>query len=261
MDGEERHQTAVDISWREEALWALMWALSLVGDLPPDELCSEGPFYERLAPGMDPAQGRTDVSLRPVAEIAAMLHCYYCLHWHARNAQYHGQRWATTVAPGAVLERRHALEWLCQDPPWEDVDLGVYALRREAGREREAQEHVGPAAVACADLEPIGLVCHQRQPDAHARAVASSGHPDPVVRHDDVEEPVVIAGRGRDVDAARRSGEAVRVQHDVRRGLADGKLDPALRVDVHSASACDGAHRAMALTARRIFATSVGSAG
>lgn len=74
---------------------------------------------------MDPARGRTDVSLRPVAEIAAMLDLYYCLHWHARNAQYHGRAWGTAIAPGAVLERRHALEWLFQDVPWEDVDLGV----------------------------------------------------------------------------------------------------------------------------------------
>ncbi len=125
MDDEERRQTTVDISWREEALWALMWSIELVDDLPPDEMCSRGSFYERLAPDLDPAKGRTDVLLRPLAEIAAMLDLYYCLHWHARNAQYHGQRWDSRIAPGAVLERRRALEWLFQDVPWEDVDLGA----------------------------------------------------------------------------------------------------------------------------------------
>ncbi len=125
MDAEELHRTTVDISWREEALWALMWSIELVDDMPPDELCGRDPFYERLAPGMDPAQGRTDVLLRPLPEIAAMLDFYYCLHWHARNAQYHGQPWNSNIAPGAVLERRRALEWLFQDVPWEDVDLGA----------------------------------------------------------------------------------------------------------------------------------------
>ncbi len=125
LDTEELHQTAVDISWREEAMWALMWSIGLVDDLPPDKLCGKDPFYERLAPNMDPARGRTDVALRPIAEIAAMLDLYYCLHWHARNAQYHGQRWDPQIAPGAVLERRRALEWLFQDVPWEEVDLGV----------------------------------------------------------------------------------------------------------------------------------------
>ena len=54
-----------------------------------------------------------------------MLDFYYLLHWHARNAQYHGQMWDPEIAPGVVLERRRALEWLFQDVPWEDVDLGA----------------------------------------------------------------------------------------------------------------------------------------
>ena len=125
MSADERHQTAVDISWREEALWALLWTLELVDDLPPDQLCGSEPFYERLAPDMDPARGLTDVALRPLPEIVAMLDFYYLLHWHARKAQYHGSRWDPQIAPGVVLERRRALEWLFQDLPWEDVDLGA----------------------------------------------------------------------------------------------------------------------------------------
>jgi len=125
LDAEELHRTTVEISWREEALWALMWSVELVDDMPPDELCGRDPFYERLAPDMDPAKGRTDVVLRPLPEIVAMLDFYYCLHWHARNAQYHGNAWHPKIAPGSVLERRHALEWLFQDVPWEDVDLGT----------------------------------------------------------------------------------------------------------------------------------------
>jgi hypothetical protein len=125
LNAEERHQTAVDISWREEALWALLWSIELVDDLSPDELCDREPFYERLAPDADPANGRTDVLLRPLSDIAEMLDFYYCLHWHARNAQYHGQMWDPDIEPGVVLERRRALEWLFQDVSWEDVDLGA----------------------------------------------------------------------------------------------------------------------------------------
>lgn len=125
MNAEDLHQMSVDISWREEALWALMWSLQLVEALPPDELCGKDPFYERLAPDLDPYKARTDVELRPLTEIAAMLDFYYLLHWHARNAQYHGQMWDSDIAPGVVLERRRALEWLFQDVPWEEVDLGT----------------------------------------------------------------------------------------------------------------------------------------
>jgi hypothetical protein len=124
-DAGELQQLLVDISWREEALHALLWVLGFVEDLPPDQMCPKQPAYEQLAPGLDPGRARADVRLRPLPEIAAMLDLYYCLHWHARKAQYHGDVWDYEIAPGVVLERRRALEWLFQDAEWEAVDLAV----------------------------------------------------------------------------------------------------------------------------------------
>ena len=121
----ELQQLLVDISWREEALHALLWVLGLVDDLPPDQMCPKQPVYEQLAPGLDPGRAREDQRMRPLSEIAAMLDFYYLLHWHARKAQYHGDVWDYEIAPGVVLERRRALEWLFQDAGWEDVDLAV----------------------------------------------------------------------------------------------------------------------------------------
>jgi len=123
--GPELQQLLADIALREEALHALLWALGFADDLPPDRMCPQQPVYERLAPGLDPGRASPDVRLRPLGELAAMLDFYYCLHWHARMAQYHGDIWDHRIAPGAVLERRRALEWLFQDAPWEDVDLAV----------------------------------------------------------------------------------------------------------------------------------------
>lgn len=126
MDEWALHQLLVDIAWREEALLALLWTLRLVDSLAPDKMCPrQEAVYEKLAPGLDPANARDDLRLRPLAEIATMLDFYYCLHWHARSAQYHGEVWDYKIAPGVVLERRRALEWLFQDVPWEDVDLGA----------------------------------------------------------------------------------------------------------------------------------------
>ena len=125
-DEGDLQQLLVDVAWREEALHALLWALGLVDDLLPDEMCPKAPVYERLAPDLNPANAAgADVQLRPLAELAAMLDLYYLLHWHARRAQYHGDVWDYHIAPGVVLERRRALEWLFQDAAWEDVDLAV----------------------------------------------------------------------------------------------------------------------------------------
>lgn len=124
-DPDALQQLLVDIAWREEALHALLWVLRLVEDLPPDQMCPRQPAYEQLAPGLDPGNAGDDVRMRPLGEIAAMLDFYYCLHWHARTAQYHGDVWDFQIAPSVVLERRRALEWLFQDARWEDVDLAV----------------------------------------------------------------------------------------------------------------------------------------
>lgn len=124
-DEQTLQQLLVEVSWREEALHALLWVLRLVEDLPPDRMCPKQPVYEELAPGLDPRRAREDLQMRPLSEIATMLDFYYCLHWHARKAQYHGDVWDYEIAPGVVLERRRALEWLFQDACWEDVDLAV----------------------------------------------------------------------------------------------------------------------------------------
>ena len=119
-------QLLVDIAWREEALLALLWTLGLADDLKPDEMCPRNEaVYERLAPELRPANTPNGLVLRPLPEIAAMLDFYYLLHWHARKAQYHGDVWDYAIAPGVVLERRRALEWLFQDAPWDDVDLAT----------------------------------------------------------------------------------------------------------------------------------------
>ena len=98
----------------------LLWTLRLLDELP-NKMCLKQPVYEKLAPGPDLAGARTH--LRLLEEIAAMLDFYYCLHWHLRDARYHGQIWDHQIAPGVVLERRRAREWLIQDVPWEEVDL------------------------------------------------------------------------------------------------------------------------------------------
>ena len=121
----ELQQLLVDISWREEALHALLWVLALVDDLPPDQMCPRQPVYEQLAPGPGPGQGARGPAHAAAQRDRGDARLLLLLHWHARKAQYHGDVWDYEIAPGVVLERRRALEWLFQDARWEDVDLAV----------------------------------------------------------------------------------------------------------------------------------------
>jgi hypothetical protein len=68
------------------------------------------------------------VALRPAPDIAAKLDLLCCLHWAGRENQLCGapEEWPEPLVPGAIWERRHALEWLIQvDVDWDDVDLST----------------------------------------------------------------------------------------------------------------------------------------
>ena len=113
-------QAKIDISWRQEALWALLWALGFVDDLPPDQLCGDSSAYARMAPDLDPTQTVDGIELRPLDELVATIDLYYCLHWHDREDAL-----PPGIEHGVVVERRHALEWLFQDEPWDEVDTST----------------------------------------------------------------------------------------------------------------------------------------
>jgi hypothetical protein len=118
-------QAEIDATWRQEALWALLWALGFVDDLPPDEECGDSRPYERMTPDMDPANTVDGITLRPVEVLVPMLDFYYVLHWHEREAQFGGAGLPKAIQPGVIRERRTALEWLFHDVRWGDVDTST----------------------------------------------------------------------------------------------------------------------------------------
>ena len=67
-----------------------------------------------------------ELALRPVGEIAARLDLLFCAHWAAREQEYHGllDTWPEALEPGAIWERRRALEWFfVTGLDWDDVRL------------------------------------------------------------------------------------------------------------------------------------------
>ena len=125
LDEAAVEQAEVDVSWRQECLWALLWALGFVDELKPDEYCGDESAYERMAPEMDPAQTVEGIELRPVEELAAELDFQLCLHWYTREARVQGteDRLPEPIAEEFVQERRVALEWLFTDEDWEEIAL------------------------------------------------------------------------------------------------------------------------------------------
>jgi hypothetical protein len=125
LDERAERQAEIDVSWRQESLWALLWALGFVERLDPAEYCGDASAYERLAPEMDPAQTVEGVELRPREELVAELDFHCCLHWHAREHRLAGRRpeLPEPLTEGLVVERRRPLEWLFADEDWEEISL------------------------------------------------------------------------------------------------------------------------------------------
>ncbi|MDP8909221.1 MAG: DUF4272 domain-containing protein [Chloroflexota bacterium] len=125
---EEAARIEIPLSWRTEAEYALGWALGLFDALPVTGLAGEiAPAFAPIDPdatrgGPDPA-----LDLRPVDELVGRLDAFYCVHWAATDHALTASRasWPAAVVPGAVMERRHALEWIFTDEDWDEVDLST----------------------------------------------------------------------------------------------------------------------------------------
>lgn len=123
----EGANNAESIQPRVEALWALAWALELVGELDFTSYCSDD-LSARLP---DPAGGDLvnalshNTRLRPASECAAALDLAYCLHWAVVDASLKHERTPGSVAPYVIEERRRALEWLFTRDSWDAIDLST----------------------------------------------------------------------------------------------------------------------------------------
>ena len=124
-NGELSDQENINLYWYIEALWALMWAGSLIPDLPIDQ--PVGDTMASLVPNLQEAEG-TDkfagvMRLRPYGEIYRMLDLYYRAHWFTEDARING--YATGEISGdVIMERRKALEWLMNESiNWDNVPL------------------------------------------------------------------------------------------------------------------------------------------
>ena len=119
--------TAMQMSWRFEALNTLLWALT--GDGVPLESANEHVDVNKVTQRVLEIASTPDRQrLRPAGEILDLLDLTWRQHWIVRQARQ------TEVAveglqPGVVLERHYALNWLTGfqnesglETEWDDVD-------------------------------------------------------------------------------------------------------------------------------------------
>ena len=109
VQGEASRDEAVNMGWKYESLWALMWAMGLVEELSfPSEICDCAFVIDTFSSGDFSAR----VKLRGTDEILQALDLIYRYHWACVNARVHGSDCAG-LDEEVVMERRGGLEWLC----------------------------------------------------------------------------------------------------------------------------------------------------
>jgi hypothetical protein len=112
------------LTWRVEALYALIWILEVADALPLEGTVSLGD--ELLGP-VDPLSTvPAPATLRAPGAVAARLDLFYCAHWAVCENHVGGRfaPWPDALVGGAIEERRHALEWFFAPAvDWDDVSL------------------------------------------------------------------------------------------------------------------------------------------
>ena len=110
----------IRMTWRYEALVPLMWAIGLIAALP----FPRDTFDPRLLLDFWRTVGRTywrGAETRDAAEILDETDLIHRLEAAVREAERRGDPAPAGLIAGVVAERRHALDWLTGDGPWDDV--------------------------------------------------------------------------------------------------------------------------------------------
>ena len=119
-------QALIDLSWKQEALFTLAWAGSLVDTLHlPVGECRLDALFPHIPPEVEIPHFLQSFRLRPLGDLVYQTDLHFCLHWVVRHPEAWGESaTARRLSLDVIRERRHALEWLVGNAAdWDDVAL------------------------------------------------------------------------------------------------------------------------------------------
>ncbi|WP_291578206.1 DUF4272 domain-containing protein [Clostridium sp. UBA6640] len=111
--GSSNKQEVINMAWKYEAYWTLIWALGIVDKLEyPSQICDCNFAIRAVADYEDFNDFMKTVKLRSIEEILDEADLIYRYNWACVDASIHGENPPAGIDPGVVFERHWGLNWL-----------------------------------------------------------------------------------------------------------------------------------------------------
>jgi hypothetical protein len=115
-------QTEIDMKWRLEASWVLLWVLRKLWWLnSPDTLCDCVRMANILAPIETEVLLNGSFHLRSKSKLLDMLDLTLRQHWAVRDDCLRGVHRIPGVVGRVVYQRHYALNWLTSTTDWDEI--------------------------------------------------------------------------------------------------------------------------------------------
>lgn len=117
-------QDVVNISWRTEAVWLLLWTINKVDTLSlPTEQVEIPEILSRLPEFLtNPNEFIQTAIVRPTTEILDLSDLLYRLHWATRDADLNNKPMPANLSLSIIMERHYAINWVTYyADEWDDV--------------------------------------------------------------------------------------------------------------------------------------------
>lgn len=127
LNQEFSQQDIVNMIWKYEAYWVLLWALGIVKELGYPDTIADCDFAVQVVSGCDSFdEFMQQVELKSVDEILDQADLIYRYDWACVDARLKQQDAPENMNASVVVERHGALNWLIQrDGDWDNPDLNT----------------------------------------------------------------------------------------------------------------------------------------
>lgn len=127
LNNEGDAQDVINMIWKYEAYWSLLWALGLVETLEfPNDTVDCDYAINVVAQCETFEEFMQSVNLRDLETVLDEADLIYRYHWACVNARINQQEMPNGMIESVVSERRAGLDWLIRhDADWDNPDLNT----------------------------------------------------------------------------------------------------------------------------------------